>query len=110
METDSKPKQELSSEYQVFWKIRGGNARMFDIQPRPTLPLELEAAQERAIRLLGLINNDDFANIRQNLVSLAGDWMRAGMLTEGQHMEIIRTYEVVTQGKSTEDFLASIQQ
>ncbi len=107
METYSRRKPELSGEYQEFWRIRGGNALLFDLSPRPTKEEDIEKAKALTVKLLDILKDNRFGKIRQNLVSLAADWIRDGLITEAQHMEIIRTHEVLTLGQTTETWLAS---
>ena len=108
METDTKITSGFSPEYQQFWRIRGLNADSFDQSPRPTTPEELAKATAITDKLLDILKEPTFRKIRQNLVSLAADWMKDGLITEDQHMEIVRTKEILTDGETTEDYLKKI--
>lgn len=108
METDTRTTPGFSAEYQQFWRIRGLNADLFDQSPRPTTPEQLAKAKTITNKLLGVLTDHTFDKIRQELASLAADWMRDGLITEAQHMEIVRTKEVLTDGETTEDYLKKI--
>lgn len=108
METNRRPGLDFSDEYYEFLRLRGRNTAIERIT-KPETEKDLAKAGQRTSTLLALIQNPDFEPIRLQLLPLAHLWLKQGKLTEAQVMEIVRTYERLTDGETYEEWHARIE-
>lgn len=66
-------------------------------------------AQRLTDTISSLIQDPNFEPLRPNLVGLTRSWLIRGKITEQSHMDIIRTYERITRGETTEEFVQRIK-
>ena len=99
----------FSPEYIKFWVDRGIlNLSEYAGGKRPDTEEEVAVARERTTKLLGLLHDPDYGTVRDHLASLFMHWIRGGLITPEQHMELVSTYEKITKGETTEEFLAKL--
>lgn len=93
-----------SQEYCNFMRLRGHGYNSSMTHEIPTTEAQKAYSVTLTSLAISIINNPSFEPILTNLAGLSAGWMREGIISEEQRMEIFRTYERVTQGETTEEF------
>lgn len=101
--------EQVSKQYQEFWKIRGSNPDNFRSERFPATEEEIKKAEDLTGVLLAILDNSDLEVLSRNVGACAAQLKREGKITQEQHMEIVQRDEIVKQGETTESFIKGLE-
>lgn len=100
---------QCSPKYRNFWELRCAGLPIDTYNP-PTTEDQLAEATRLTTIIISLLGDPEFAEMRDPLKAHSTLLIRNGKISEENHMEIIRTYERMTEGSTTEEFVESLGQ
>jgi len=96
-----------SAEYIAFWECRGAGPPV-DMYLQPTTEEQITEASRLTKTIITLLQDPAFSEIWKHLASQATVLIRKRLISGENHMEVIKAFEIATEGRTTEEFIASL--